>query len=127
MTISSGAVGKCDQTQAAQVSRLVVGGKGTGKQGLGVERFRIIEMRLTVLVTQRCHVGLVIDQDGEMHHRLRMPICTWDGWWLRASNSSAWATAFLRKRRQHIIRAMVSATCITHGRNWLRPSPCIID
>src|SRR5438874_8347614 len=51
MAVSSGAVGKVDQPQAAQVRRLVVGREGTGKQSLRIEYCEIIEVRLAVLVT----------------------------------------------------------------------------
>src|SRR5919106_3428692 len=115
MTIGRGAVGKFDQTQAAQVSRLVVGGKGTGKQGLGVEHFQIIEMRLTVLVTQCCHVGLVIDHDGEMHNCLRMPFCKWNG--MVASTFDLLYPGYgleMRTGCQHITQTMVLAMHSSH-------------
>ena len=73
MAIGSGAVGKFDQTQAAQVSRLVIGREGAGKQSLRIEHFEIVKMRLTVLVTQRCRVWLVIDQDRKMHGCFVLP------------------------------------------------------
>ena len=73
MAMSSGTVGKCDQAQAAQVGRLVVGREGTGKQGLRIEHFEIVKMRLTVLITQRCRVWLIIDQDRKMYDCFVLP------------------------------------------------------
>src|SRR4030095_9126874 len=61
MAISSGAVGKFDQTQATQVGRLVIGRERAGKQSLRIKHFEIVKMRLTVLVAQRCRGWLVID------------------------------------------------------------------
>src|SRR5215831_8372294 len=73
MALGSGAVGKFDQTQAAQVGRLVIRREGAGKQGLCIEHFEIVKMRLTVLVTQRCRVWLVVDQDRKMHGCFVLP------------------------------------------------------